>query len=129
MAKFKHVCIIDDDPIYTFATGRLMEMGGFADYIEIFKNGKDALDALKPRVETDTKVPNVIFLDLNMPIMDGWEFLDEFMNINTEKILIYILTSSIDPSDFKKAKQYSSKSEYFVKPVTAEELKKLLDAI
>ncbi|WP_338767503.1 response regulator [Bernardetia sp. ABR2-2B] len=127
MPKFNHVCIIDDDPIYTFTTRKIMEIGKFSKYIEIFKNGKEALDALKPRVEAGEKVPEVIFLDLNMPIMDGWQFLDEFMTPNTQKIVIYIVSSSIDPVDINKAKEYSLVTNYLVKPITPERLKELFD--
>ncbi len=129
MPKFKHVCIIDDDHIYTFTTRKIMEKGDFAGYIEIFKNGKEALAALKPRVESNTNVPEIIFLDLNMPIMDGWQFLDEFMTPNTQKIIIYIVTSSIDPADMDKAKQYSLVTNYVVKPITPERLKQWFENI
>ncbi|WP_338790781.1 response regulator [Bernardetia sp. MNP-M8] len=127
MAKFKHICIIDDDPIYTFTTRKIMELGNFSNYIEVFKNGKEALEALKPRVEAHQNVPEVIFLDLNMPIMDGWQFLDEFTMPNTKQITIYIVSSSIDPADLKKAKQYSLVTNYIIKPITSEKLKELFD--
>lgn len=127
MHKFNHVCIIDDDPIYTLTTRKLMEIYRLAAYIEVFKNGKEALDTLKPRLESNTKVPEVIFLDLNMPIMDGWQFLDEIADIDTHKIVIYVVSSSIDPADMKKAEEYSSVSNYVVKPITPERLKSLFE--
>ncbi len=129
MPQFSHVCIIDDDPIYIFTTRKIMEMGNFSSYIEVFKNGKEALEALKPRVEANENIPEVIFLDLNMPIMDGWQFLEEFMTPNTQKIIIYIVSSSIDPADLNKAKQYSLVTNYIVKPITPDKLKGLFDKI
>ena len=129
MPKFNHVCIIDDDPIYVFTTRKLMEVSNLSKYIEIFKNGKEALDTLKPRIEVGEKVPEVILLDLNMPVMDGWEFLDAFVPPNTEKIIIYVVSSSIDPADMKKAKEYSHVSNYVVKPITPQRLKALFDEI
>ena len=129
MPQFNHVCIIDDDPIYIFTTRKIMEMGNFSSYIEVFKNGKEALEALKPRVEANENIPEVIFLDLNMPIMDGWQFLEEFMSPNTQKIIIYIVSSSIDPADLNKAKQYSLVTNYIVKPITPDKLKGLFDKI
>ncbi|WP_338815677.1 response regulator (plasmid) [Bernardetia sp. Wsw4-3y2] len=129
MPQFNHVCIIDDDPIYIFTTRKIMEMGNFSSYIEVFKNGKEALEALKPRVEANENIPEVIFLDLNMPIMDGWQFLEEFMTPNTQKIIIYIVSSSIDPADLNKAKQYSLVTNYIVKPITPDKLKGLFDKI
>ncbi len=127
MAKFNHVCIIDDDPIYTFTTRKIMEIGSFSKYIEVFKNGKEAINALKPRVETNQNIPEVIFLDLNMPVMDGWQFLDEFVVSGTKKITIYIVSSSIDPADLNKAKEYSLVTNYVIKPITPGKLKELFD--
>ncbi|WP_291726307.1 response regulator [Bernardetia sp.] len=129
MQKFNHVCIIDDDPIYVFTTRKLMEVSNLSKYIEIFKNGKEALDTLKPRIEVGEKVPEVILLDLNMPVMDGWEFLDAFVSPDTEKIIIYVVSSSIDPADMQKAKEYSQVSNYVVKPITPQRLKALFDEI
>ncbi|WP_375561784.1 response regulator [Bernardetia sp. OM2101] len=127
MAQFKHVCIIDDDPIYTFTTRKIMELGNFSNYIEVFKNGKEAINALKPRVKMNENIPEVIFLDLNMPIMDGWQFLDEFTMPDTKEITIYIVSSSIDPADIERAKKYSLVSNYVIKPITSDDLKKLFD--
>ncbi len=96
----------------------------------VFNNGKDALDSLSPLVVSGENVPDVILLDLNMPIMDGWQFLDEFIKIKTnKKILIYIVSSSIDPADTEKAKKYESVSNFIVKPITVDNLKNILQQI
>ena len=80
-------------------------------------------------MEANTNVAQIIFLDLNMPIMDGWQFLEEFMTPNTQQIIIYIVTSSIDPVDEDKAKQYFLISNYVVKPITPESLKQWFNDI
>lgn len=68
-----------------------------------------------------------MLLDLNMTIMDGWQFLDEFTKINTDKkIIIYIITSSIDPTDVERSKEYNNVNNYLVKPITLEILKELM---
>ena len=127
MRKISIACIIDDDPIFVFGTKRIMQMTNFCDNVIIFENGKDAYDSLKATILANEPQPEVILLDLNMPIWDGWQFLDEFIKIpNDKSITIYIITSSVDPADVEKAKKYDAISSYIVKPITATELKKIL---
>lgn len=123
-------CIIDDDPIYLFGIKKMMEVGHLCKGFMIYNNGLEALNALKPMLGNDENFPEIILLDLNMPIMDGWQFLDEIIKIpTTKKVLIYIVSSSIDPLDLKKAKQYSIVNNYLVKPVTLADLTKVVHGI
>ena len=79
---------------------------------------------LKNEPET---LPEVILLDLSMPVMDGWQFLDEFTKVKIEKkITIYIVSSSIDPMDYERAKSYNDIQNYIIKPVQTEDLKSIL---
>jgi CheY-like chemotaxis protein len=127
MKKIEIACIIDDDPIYVFCTKRIMALADFCESFLIFHNGKEALDRLSAIIKNDEHLPEVILLDLNMPVMDGWEFLEEFTKIPVSKqVTIYIVTSSIDPEDVQKAKQYENVNNYIVKPVTVEMLKDIL---
>ncbi|MEA5258465.1 response regulator [Arcicella aquatica] len=128
MRKFDIACIIDDDPIFIFGTKRIMQLANFCEGFLIFHNGKEAYDKLKAIIITGEKLPDLILLDLNMPIWDGWQFLDEFIQIPNEKsITIYIVTSSVDPEDIKKAESYEIVSNYLVKPIKMEDLKKLME--
>ncbi|MDQ7918564.1 response regulator [Mesonia sp. MT50] len=69
----------------------------------------------------------MILLDLSMPVMDGWQFLDEFTKVKIEKkITIYIVSSSIDPMDYERAKSYNDIQNYIIKPVQTEDLKSIL---
>lgn len=130
MKKIALTCIIDDDPIFIFGTQRMMKIANFCESFMIFHNGKNALDTLEKIILADGILPDLILLDLNMPIMDGWEFLDEFIKIKCrQKITIYIITSSIDSEDVKKAKTYSNVSNYLLKPVTFDGLKALLEEV
>lgn len=96
----------------------------------IFNNGKNAFDTLEKIILAEGELPELILLDLNMPIMDGWEFLDAFIQIPCkQKITLYIITSSIDDEDIKKAKTYSNVSNYILKPVTIDGLKAILEEI
>ena len=130
MKKIDLTCIIDDDPIYIFGTQRLMKIANFCESFMIFNNGKNAIDTLEKIILAEGTLPDLILLDLNMPIMDGWEFLDEFIKIPCkQKITIYIITSSIDNADIEKAKTYSNVSNYILKPVTVDGLKAIMEEV
>jgi CheY-like chemotaxis protein len=128
MKKFNIACIIDDDPILIFGTKRLMQLANFCEEILVFHNGKEAYDKLKTFILSGKKLPDIILLDLNMPIWDGWQFLDEFTQMSIPStVTIYIVTSSIDPEDVKKAKTYEIVSDYLVKPIRIDDLKKIME--
>lgn len=125
--KIDLVCIVDDDPTHVFITKKYIELSGFVDKILVCSNGKDAFESLQKLILNKDKLPKIIFLDLNMPIWDGWQFLDEFIQIPiSEPITIYILTSSNNDNDYEKAKQYSLNSNYLIKPIKQSQLKDIL---
>lgn len=127
MKKIDIACIIDDDPIFVFGAKKIMHYGDFCNAFMIFHNGAEALTNLKSVISAGDQLPDIILLDLNMPVMDGWQFLEEFTKIKTaKKITIYIITSSVDPADVLRAKQYDNVNNYIVKPITLEVLKELL---
>lgn len=120
-------CLVDDDPVYIFATKKVMTMANFCNSFLVFNNGREALDSLIAIMQSGAKMPDVILLDVNMPVMDGWQFLDEFIKVKPlQKTIIYIVTSSIDPEDIQRAKSYSEVSDYIVKPVTEKTLHNIL---
>lgn len=130
MKKIDTACIIDDDPIFIYGTRKIMELTSFCEHFMIYQNGKEAFDGLKSIMELQQQMPDVIFLDLNMPIWDGWQFLDEFTKIPpVQPILIYIVTSSINPQDIERAKTYSRVNNYFIKPITTSNLQSVLQTI
>lgn len=127
MKKIDIACIIDDDPIFVFGAKRMMQLAGFCSSFMVFNDGKKALDGLSAIVASGKSLPELILLDLNMPVMDGWQFLDEFTKIKiNKKITLYIVSSSIDIEDFKKAETYEVVSNYIVKPITMETLQIIL---
>ncbi|WP_323757108.1 response regulator [Roseivirga sp.] len=128
MKKIDIACIIDDDPIFVFGAKRMMELADFCNGFMVFQDGRKALDGLSAIVASGNNLPELILLDLNMPVMDGWQFLDEFTKIKIDKkITLYIVSSSIDSEDFNKAETYEVVSNYIVKPITMDALKDILE--
>lgn len=132
MQKIKTVCLIDDDPIFVFGAKRLMKEAAFCDSILVYNNGQEGLEQLKILMKSTNleEIPDIIFLDLNMPVMDGWEFLDRFAKINPPKsIVIYIVTSSISSYDKQRAEEYASAiKQYVIKPINPIKLKEIIDS-
>ncbi|WP_318344204.1 response regulator [Flagellimonas baculiformis] len=110
MKKVSSIFIVDDDPITVFGIKKVLKPVAICDDVQIFQNGKEAFDALKERTENDQCIPEVIFLDINMPIMDGWDFLEELIGLDIkERIIINMITSSIDPLDYQKWNEYKDR--------------------
>jgi CheY-like chemotaxis protein len=127
--RIKRACIIDDDTIFVYGIKRIMNEIDFCDEIIVYANGESALNELRSLVQEGKKLPDLILLDLNMPVMDGWVFLDDFVKIpnhNQEHLSLYILSSSINPSDIEKAKNYPIVNNFISKPVTVSDLKHIL---
>lgn len=132
MAILDEICVIDDDPICVFGIKKTMKELDFCNEIIVYKNGLEAINGLKNLLIEGKKLPSIIFLDLNMPIMDGWEFLEDFIKIpnhNRDYVTIYIISSSVDPRDLLKAKTYSAVSNYFIKPITPKDLGEIISII
>lgn len=130
--KIKSACIVDDDEIYVFGLKIMMKSVNFCDEIMVCENGEVALNFLKPLTTKPENMPDVILLDINMPVMDGWEFLDEFTKVksgNDEKTIIYMMSSSVNPADLEKAKTYELISDYLVKPVNKNILKEIVASL
>lgn len=123
----KDVLIIDDDEVFNFLTQRVIEAIGFANNIRTALNGIEALESLKESISCNS-LPDLILLDINMPLMNGFEFLENLKCSdfpNKEKICIAILSSSSNSSDIEMANQYGIKY-YFTKPLLEDDLQNLL---
>jgi len=132
MSKAAIICIIDDDDIYQFTVTRTIKANNIAKKILVFSDGEAAIDFLTDNISNNEHLPDIIFLDLNMPIMDGWEFLEEYIKLKPrvgKKITIYLVTSSVDPADTERAKKIAEVSDYLVKPIQPGQLRELVDAI
>jgi CheY-like chemotaxis protein len=123
----KRVYIIDDDDIFVFLTRKIIERSEANVVVYVFSNGHEALEHIKA-IATDPKLlPDLILVDLNMPVMDGWEFLSAYQELELAKnIQLYILTSSISPYEVERAKHIREVREFIVKPMVG---KKFLNII
>jgi CheY-like chemotaxis protein len=122
--------IIDDDEVIIYLTEILVKEVEFCDELKTFTCAERALDALKVAFEKKMEIPSVILIDLNMPIMDGWRFLDQLIELDKEeKIAVFVFTSSIDPRDIERAKNYKMIKDYIVKPLTIHKINKILRLI
>ncbi|PZD77256.1 response regulator [Mesonia sp. K7] len=126
MNKIKKTYIIDDDPIYIFGLKRIINQTDFCDSADVFNNGLEAITKIKELQTENKPLPDLILLDINMPIMDGWEFIEEFGKLDINKsTIIYIISSSIDPSDYERAMRINEVKSYIVKPIKPEDLGKI----
>lgn len=128
MKKVATVCMIDDDEIYLYWASKMLNEIDFSHQILSFNNGLDAIEGLKAITERGECLPEVIFLDINMPIMNGWDFLQDFLKIpalNKERVLVYIVSSSVDQKDLERTKEFDIVHNYILKPLSLDELKNI----
>ena len=135
MKKINTVLLIDDDKAINFITKMLIKKSGITDHIEIVLNGQEALDFLtnKGKYEKSDGIypqPMLIFLDINMPVMDGWEFAEAFSKLSSDQkgdSKIIMITSSINPDDKERALKRPSISGFQSKILTMEGLNNILN--
>ncbi len=126
----KNVVLIDDDNDTNLYNEFIISDTGLVENIVIFQNGKDALNHLsKKNANGDFPKPEIILLDINMPIMNGWEFLSHYKELPQEQragIIITMLSSSMNPDDKRKADELEIINGFINKPLTEEKFKELV---
>jgi len=123
------IALVDDDSIFQFTATRLLESSKLAQNILHFENGAEALTFLREKALQKEFLPDYLFLDINMPFVDGWMFLEDFTTLKSslaKDISIYMVSSSIDPRDLNRAKGFSEVSDFIIKPISLERFQKLL---
>jgi len=123
-------CIIDDDNIYVNLIKKIIETKALCENLIVFNDGKQSIDYFEALLQNLDKerIPDIIFLDLNMPVMDGWQFLERFTKIKNKfgkVITLYIVSSSIYPEDINRAKSLETVEDYLIKPIIISDLAKL----
>ena len=123
MKKIAIVSIIDDDAFFQYSTKKMLELSNKVEHILQFNDGEEAIHYFIENKDEPDKIPDLVFLDLNMPYMDGWQFLDKFIvnEFKKDLITIYICTSSISKLDFEKSANYPLLKGYLIKPITKAE--------
>ena len=128
MSEKKNIWLVEDDDIFVFGIQRIIKKLNTNINIKSFSNGKFAIDALTDCINHMQEIPDIILLDIYMPVMDGWEFLDEYRMLSFDKssIRIYMLTSSDNDNDLIESKNYAEISDYFIKPLEEDILERII---
>lgn len=118
---YKTCLLIDDNYIDNFVTRRILEASNFADQVIVSQSATEAIESLR----SGEVKPDVIFLDIRMPMMGGFEFLQEYDKIDVENknnIKIFMLSSSLDPTDMRKSMNNKYITQFIHKPLTQKAL-------
>lgn len=126
MPKVNKVLIIDDDEINNFVCYKVIEKNEFANSSKSVLSGEDGLNYLREMKDKGPDhIPDLILLDINMPIMNGWDFLKEYRAMLPDfgkNPVLLMLSSSVYEEDIEKANQYQEVSDYITKPLSKEVL-------
>lgn len=129
MMKYNDIFVVDDDKIFHFIIKKLLKNNNIDVSPEFFENGLLALNGIKNKLDRGETPPDLILLDINMPVLDGWQFLEEYIKLKDrlkKDIAIYIISSSDNMVDVDRAKDFKSEiSDYYLKPVTVEAIKSI----
>src|SRR3954469_11613715 len=126
MKKLKCIMLIDDDAEDNRFHQIVIEEMGVAERIQFAQNGIEALEYFG----RDEQIPELIFLDINMPKMNGWEFLEQYKHLDPKqkaRITILMLTTSVNPADVIKAEQIEDVTGFKTKPLSTEMLTEILE--
>ena len=125
------ILLVDDDEINNFISIKLIKKALLNTDIMACLHGRYAIDLLLDIQRNDpSKLPDYILLDINMPIMNGWEFLDEYSRLNIDplgKSKVYIISSSVFSNDINKARSYPVVKDFISKPLNVEKIKELFE--
>ncbi|KOY87276.1 transcriptional regulator [bacterium 336/3] len=132
MSKIDVLYIIDDDKIYHFTIKKTIQQIDIANNLLSFYNGEEAINFLDEAISNSQNMPDVILLDINMPVMDGWQFMESYVLLKPrigKKIQIYMVSSSVYEEDIERAKSISDISDYIIKPITKNQLFQISEAL
>ena len=125
--KLNCVLLVDDNEADNYLHTLVLKESSITDNIEIAMDGEEALDFLTSRGKD--LPPDLIFLDINMPVMDGWTFLEEYEKLDEilkSKVVIVMLTTSVNPSDKNRMEQWNGSVDFLNKPLTLEMIDEIM---
>lgn len=122
--------LVEDDPVQVFLLEKHLRITEMCESVSVYRNGKEAYQALSGDMNSGHPLPDLILLDINMPIWGGWDFLDAFFQKVPEgKHVVYILSSSMSADDLRQAEEYGLGDQYLHKPVHTAQLKEILESL
>ena len=128
--KLENILLIDDSESDNFYHKRKLTKLGISDNIHVTYGGQEALDFLKEKVNGKFQKPILIFLDINMPGMNGWEFLEEYHKleeVQKARVVLSMLSNSVDSQDKDRALSFTGVSEYISKPLSEDVVRTILE--
>jgi CheY-like chemotaxis protein len=125
------IAIIDDDPIFQILLNKLIQKIPAENVVQQYTNGRLAAEFIAEYCDTKNALPELIFLDINMPEMNGWQFLEALraLSIKDYEPVIYLSSSSLDDKDYLKAKSFTELKGFLNKPISFPELTQILDSL
>lgn len=122
--------VIDDDDINIFIIKKIVEKTGYEVDMVAKTNGQLAIDYLTTCIGNKEELPQLVLIDINMPVLNGWEFLEAYEKLNiVNKVEMYMLSSSVYENDIEKAKTYQTVKGFISKPLSIERLTELFKLI
>jgi len=127
--KLNCILLVDDDEATNFINKMIIKRVDCSEHVQVEDDGQKALDFLTTKLNDEYPRPNLIFLDINMPVVDGWEFLDRYKHLNADQkgeVIIIMLTTSLNPDDQTRAELLTEISGFKRKQLTVEMLNEIL---
>ena len=128
MKQLDCILLVDDDEITNFVHESLIGDLGIAKQVLIARNGQEAIQAIREQAERGRHCPNLVFLDINMPVMNGFEFLEAYQQLDEslrQSLIIVMLTTSLNPKDMERTKD-TGVADFLNKPLNEDKLKQVL---
>ena len=127
--KLKNILLIDDDELTNFVNKRILTKFDCTGFITVTNNGQEAIDYLTASADKD-ELPKLILLDINMPVMNGWEFLEEYKKLPDNKkadVVLMMLSTSLNPEDAIRAESMDEVMGFLSKPLTKESIMNIIE--